>query len=69
MTGILKTKLIRIYEPSEPLTGSAGQILTSRRFLLKNGVFMQSHIFEPITMASLWDLPMPGQVVRRKEED
>ena len=61
----LKTKLIRLCEPHEPLTGAAGQLLTQKRFVLRNGLWIQSHVFEPIELASLYDLPEPGEHVRR----
>lgn len=65
MMHVLKTKIVRLYEPGEPPTGSAGQILTSRGFMLKNGLWLQVHQFEPITLAAIWDLPRPGETVQR----
>jgi hypothetical protein len=65
MTHTLKTKLVRVYETDGPIHGAMGQILTDRQFFLKNGIWLQVHQFESIQLAAIWDLPKPGEFVKR----
>lgn len=67
--GLLKTKVLRQYDHGEELQHFEILQLNGKRYMRKNGVWLQSHIFEPEEIHAIWMLPEPGGFIRRVNPD